>query len=370
MLNMKKLLLKRLPWISLGVIAYILTKYAQNHQDWAEKYSRSVYPLLSKTVGFVPSWVKFSVSEWLVVLVGFLLLFYIVYYVRKVIMSKGVRRMVVYRGTLGIVTICSVIYFCYTILGGINYHRYSFLSYTEYNKEENYSKEELVKLSKSLAVEMELAREKLADTDLLVQVPEVFDYYAQQAVFSMQMLSKKYPILEHSLYSTPKPVVLSKLMSHAGIHGIFVPFTFESNINVNVPVFVAPATMAHELAHQSGFMHEDEANFIAYLACKQQDDPMMLYSGFFLAFDYSISELKKVDPDKASDIMSSLSKAVQHDIEQNEQYRDKYEGVISSISRNVNDLYLKANNQSDGLNSYSDMVNLLLAEQRGVEKYN
>lgn len=74
-----------------------------------------------------------------------------------------------------------------------------------------------------------------------------------------------------------------------------------------------------------------------------------------------------MDPDQASDIMSSLSKAVQHDIEQNEQYRDKYEGVISSISRNVNDVYLKANNQTDGLNSYSDMVNLLLAEQRDRE---
>nr|MDH3078088.1 DUF3810 family protein [Bacillus velezensis] len=97
---------------------------------------------------------------------------------------------------------------------------------------------------------------------------------------------------------------------------------------------------------------------------------MILYSGLFLAFDYSISELKKVDPDKASDIMSSLSKAVRHDIEQNEQYRDKYEGVISSISRNVNDVYLKANNQTDGLNSYSDMVNLLLAERREIEKYN
>ncbi|MHC6144952.1 DUF3810 family protein, partial [Bacillus velezensis] len=48
----------------------------------------------------------------------------------------------------------------------------------------------------------------------------------------------------------------------------------------------------------------------------------------------------------------------------------KYEGVISSISRNVNDVYLKANNQTDGLNSYSDMVNLLLAEQREIEKYN
>ena len=94
---------------------------------------------------------------------------------------------------------------------------------------------------------------------------------------------------------------------------------------------------------------------------------MIRYSGFFLAFDYSISALKKVNPDQASDIMSSLPKAVQQDIIQNEQYRDKYEGAISSISRVVNDFYLKANNQTDGLNSYSGMVNLLLAEQREIE---
>ncbi|WP_341408277.1 DUF3810 family protein [Acetobacterium bakii] len=30
----------------------------------------------------------------------------------------------------------------------------------------------------------------------------------------------------------------------------------------------------------------------------------------------------------------------------------------------INDAYLKANNQTDGVNSYGKMVNLLLAEQR------
>ena len=173
------------------------------------------------------------------------------------------------------------------------------------------------------------------------------------------MLAKKYPILERSLYSTPKPVVMSKLMSRAGIQGIFVPFTFESDINVNMPVFIMPAAMTHELAHQCGFMHEDEASFISYLACKQQDDPMILYSGLFIAFDHSISVLKKVNSDKASEVMSSLSKTVQH-----EQYWGKYDGIISNISIIVNDVYLKANNQTDGVNSYDKMVNLLLAEQQ------
>ncbi|MGH4122208.1 MAG: DUF3810 domain-containing protein [Clostridium sp.] len=361
---MKKFLSKRLLFILPGVVAYILNKYAQNHLDWSEQYSRSVYLMLSNAVGFLPSLVKFSISEWLVVVVLLFFISYIIYYVRKVIISKGTRRMVVYHGVLGIVAMCSMIYFCFTVLNGLNYHRYSFSSYTEYH-EEKYREEELVKLCKSLADEMGQARDKLGkDTDLLVQAPDDFDYYAQHSVLSLQMLSKKYPILERSLYSTPKPVAMSKLMSRAGIQGNFCPFTLESNINVDMPVFIMPAAMTHELAHQCGFMHEDEASFISYLACKQQDDPMILYSGLFIAFDHSISVLKKVNSDKASDIISSLSKTVQHDIVQNEQYWGKYEGIISNISIIVNDVYLKANNQTDGVNSYDKMVNLLLAEQR------
>jgi len=49
---------------------------------------------------------------------------------------------------------------------------------------------------------------------------------------------------------------MSKLLSRAGIQGNFCPFTLESNINVDMPVFIMPAAMKHELAHQCGFMHE------------------------------------------------------------------------------------------------------------------
>jgi len=125
-----------------------------------------------------------------------------------------------------------------------------------------------------------------------------------------------------------------------------------------------PAAMTHELAHQCGFMQEDEAGFISYLACTQQDDPMILYSGLFLAFDHSISALEKVDPAKALAIKSGLSQTVQLDMAQNEQYWSQYEGIISNVSTSLNDAYLKANNQTDGVYSYNKMVNLLLAEQR------
>lgn len=362
---MKKFLLKRLLFILPGVAAYIITKYAENNPDWTEQvYSHSVYPVLSTAVGFLPSQVSFSVTEWLVMLFLLFSLGYIVYYVRKAIISKEERGMVVYHGVVGVAVICSLIYFCFTALSGLNYHRYAFSDDAGYYVEP-FSNEELVELCMSLAEDIVQIRKELGeDTDLFAPGPGDFDYYAQHSVLAIQMLAEQYPVLDRSLYSAPKPVVMSELMSYAGIAGVFFPFTLESNINVNEPFFMLPVTMAHELAHQCGFMHEDDANFIAYLACKQQDDPIMLYSGLFLAFKHSISALEEIAPDQASEITSSLSQAVLRDMLQNEQYLARYEGIISNISNIVNDLYLKTNNQADGVDSYARMVDLLLAEQR------
>ena len=73
-------------------------------------------------------------------------------------------------------------------------------------------------------------------------------------------------------------MLFSELMSYADIAGMYFPFTVESNINTDGPFFTIPATMGHEMAHQCGFMREDEANFIGYLACRKSDSPEFRYS--------------------------------------------------------------------------------------------
>lgn len=113
-------------------------------------------------------------------------------------------------------------------------------------------------------------------------------------------------------------------------------------------------------------MREDEANFIAYLACKESDDPLMRYSGYLLAFDRSLAALRKVDPEAASAIKASLPEAVLHDMAQREHFWAEHEGIVSDVSNAVNDTYLKANNQTHGVQSYGRMVELLLAEQRAA----
>ena len=369
--GIRKFLLKRMLFVPLGIVALAATSYARKYPDWAEHvYAQGVYPALSSVVGFLPSLVSFSVAEWVAALFLLFCPGYLVFCIRKLVVGKGARLMVAYRSAMGVVAICCTVYFLFTALCGLNYYRYTFTEHTGYDVEEAdvdaaQRQEELVALTATLADELGQARAQLGDdANLFDAEPGQFEQYAQESVEAMRKLAEQYPVLDRPLYSPPKPVLASELMSCANIGGMFFPFTMESNINVDNPFFVVPWTMTHELAHQCGFMREDEANFIAYLACKQSDDALMRYSGYLLAYDNAVSALRKVDPEAAKAIGSGLSAAVRRDLAQRAEHWAQYEGPIQDVSNAANDTYLKANDQADGMRSYGRMVDLLLAEQR------
>lgn len=186
----------------------------------------------------------------------------------------------------------------------------------------------------------------------------------EQAAEAMAKLSEDYPVLGGK-YGAPKPVLLSSLMSHTEITGIFIPFTMEANVNVDIPDYSIPSTMLHELAHLRGFMREDEANFIAYLAGMKSENPEINYSSTMLALIISGNALYKENADLYFEIRDQYSDKVLIDIRENSRYWQQYEDtVISTVSNKINDTYLKVNDQSDGVKSYGRMVDLLLAKYR------
>ncbi len=406
---MRAFLPKRLVFVLLGIVAFLTTLYAQRHPDWTEQaYSHVAYPVLSSIAGFLPSLVRFSVAEWVALLFVLFCLWYVVHVVRAIV--KGGRAAAIRPDTAGpsceaagesaarrrgavrrggwrrTGRLDSPLWArrdavpgrgggaCYRVRGLRRVHgalRLELLSpsvssHLGYDVEQS-SVEELEGLCASLADGLGQARAEIGEgADLATGAGADFDRYAQSAVAATARLAEQYPVLDRPFYSEPKPVLASGLMSDAGIAGMFFPFTMESNINDDIPLFTLPSTMAHELAHQCGFMREDEANFIAYLTCKQSDDPLVRYSGLYLAFSHSLSALRRVDPQAASALRASLPEAVQRDIEGNARFWAQHEGAVSDASQAMNDAYLKANNQADGVSSYGRMVDLLLAEQRAA----
>lgn len=373
--------LKRLWLLVPGVAALLLTWAASANPSLTETwFSRGIYPWLSSAWGFLPSLAPFSVAQWVVVAALLFIVGWLVFYLVAFARGKGVRRFVLWRALATMLAVLSVAYCIFALMCGLNYYRHTFAEDAGFELRES-STDELAALCESLAAHMNETRAEVtaaanegeatqADAEMAAIPNEYaesrggFWTYSHETVANMETLAERYPALARPLYSPPKPVLFSEMMSYADIAGMYFPFTVESNINVDGPFFTIPATMGHEMAHQCGFMREDEANFIGYLACKDAADPLTRYSGYSLAYDYSIGALARVDRERAAGIADALSEAVKADRQARTAYLKQFEGPVAEVSNAANNAYLKANQQQDGTRSYGRMVDLLLAEAR------
>ena len=107
---------------------------------------------------------------------------------------------------------------------------------------------------------------------------------------TMHAFSKKYPRLS-GYYPRPKGLKASLIMYETGLIGIYFPFTMESNYSTYLAQVHFPATVCHEYSHLKGYMFEDEANFLAFVACMESDNDFIRYSGFINALDYVEDDL-------------------------------------------------------------------------------
>lgn len=356
----------KLKWLWLlcfAPAALILNLAATSGAGFAEWYAVTIYPYLSRAINLIASLFPFSLAEILVAAFFISIIVSLIIYVIKIIRGKGKRREITARYIATILCTLSILYFSYTVSCGINYSRYTFAR-TSGLKVRPSSKEELTALCNELADKVNALRKQVG-TDGRQVMKLRTDLYetGRQARDAYDKIHIQYPLLTPG-YSVPKPLLSSRLFSYGNITGIFIPFTFEANINKDVPDYIIPATMCHELSHLRGFMREDEANFIGYLVCKNSGTPDFEYSGYMSAFVYASNALYGTDRDAASGVYAKLSSGVLRDLTANTEYWRQFEGPVSETVNAVNDTYLKVNHQEAGVKSYGNMVDLLLAEYR------
>ncbi|HEX2985275.1 MAG TPA: DUF3810 domain-containing protein [Caproiciproducens sp.] len=360
----KILRLKRVWLIVLMPAALVLGAVSGKNPAFAEWYALTVYPLLSIGVNFITSLFPFSLAELLVVLLPAAVILFLVIFTIKIIKNKEKRVEIFLKFLLNIICIASVTYFAFMISCGINYSRYPFAQ-TSGLKVQPSSKTELVNLCNSLADELNGLRQQVKTDDRSVMKLSQTNIYdtARAARDAYNRIGGEYPLLRAG-YGVPKPVFFSHAMSYSNITGIFFPFTFEANVNVDIPAYSIPATMCHELSHLRGYMREDEANFIGYLVCEKSGNTDFRYSGDMLAFIYASNALYSTDGNAANQVYARLDAGVRRDLDANSAYWKQFEGPVAEASNLANDSYLKANHQEDGVKSYGRMVDLLLAEYR------
>ena len=361
---------KRMYILLLFPLSLLLIALARLDNRWVEHFFvRFVYKPLSYAVGSFISLFPFSVTELLAVLCAGLLVFYLVRVTVKIVKNPKAYRHQLYKLFINTLCALSAALFLFEMCMGLNYYRYEAAYYLGLDVHDS-TVEELYKLTKSLADDINYYRAQMDEDENGVSILSDSNRYetSQSARDAYHSLSEKYTILKAADIRN-KPLVSSKLFSTVMTTGIYIPYTFESNINVDVPAFTIPATMCHELTHFRGFMRENEANFLGYLACMESDRADFRYSGAMLAFSYCYPQLSKADKELASQVAASVSDGVMRDLIYEDEYWEPYRNTVTAdVSNKVYDGYLSANNQQSGIQSYGEMVDLLLAYQRAQNK--
>lgn len=326
--------------ISLGLLgtAGVLQLLARRVAGFGEWYAVTIYPVIVGTLGRICGIFPFSVVE-----VGIYLLIIgaLVYGIRHI---REIPRLLT-----RLLVLLSALAFLFTVNCGVNYYRRPFSSYLDLETGGS-SRKELLQLCEFLT---EKVNETVTETTYEAD-------WNEQAQIAMSTLGEAYPELD-GFYPRPKPLMISRVLSVQQLSGIYMPFTVEANYNRDMTAYNIPHTICHELSHLKGFMREDEANFIGYLACVESESQVFRYSGYLLGWIYATNELVKENPEAYMRLYKNLDQRVVAHLQENSAFWNQYKGKVAEVSNQMNDTYLKMNDQTDGVQSYGRMVDLMLA---------
>ncbi|MDR2655042.1 MAG: DUF3810 domain-containing protein [Oscillospiraceae bacterium] len=346
---MEKYGLKRLFALVLLPLNYILVAWAKAHPTALEiNYSEGFYPIISSSINILTAFLQFSLAEILIVVAFFLIVFYIISVIVKIInLPRGKKLVELYKFVVNIVCAAVVLSFLYTALYGINIYRPSFATKAGFNISPS-TLDSLYAATAATAAEANAARENLSEDEngvfVLSGALHGAEGYLELSRLNMNELAVDYDFLS-GFYLQPKPLGLSNLLSMARLTEIFFPFTYEAGINTDIPGCLQPAAMERGLANLRGYVSEGDANFIAWLVCRVSRHPEFKYSGSVLALEYLLPALKDADRSKYDEAFALLSDKVKTDLDANSAYWENFGGKPLDIGnyalkKNSEDAYI------------------------------
>ena len=259
----------------------------------------------------------------------------------------------------GVVLLASVLVFAFTALWGLNHFNNVTVADRLGLTVTAYSRDQLQDTAQYMADQASLwANQVERDTDGAMAAD--FDGWAALAEDGYAVLAQENAFFRGS-GAPVKKLLSSRLFSYMGFTGIFMTYTAECNVNAETFSASLPFTICHELAHRLTVAAEDQANFCAFLACRENSDPAFQYSCWYSAFIYTYNALHKVDKEAAAAVWNSLDPQVQADCRRANEHYDQFEGEVQEAATKANDAYLKVFKEESGVQSYGEVADLLIA---------
>ncbi len=336
-------------------VIHLLTSFMPKFADFIVRYpNAAVRFLLAKISGILP----FSLAEAVIILLPLIVITLLVLCIY--ISTKGSDR-AYSRYLCFLLSVLFMIYsmFVLTLAPG---YKGSTLASKIGLEQKAVSSTELYDTSLWLLSEVEALTPEISFADSGASLmPYSLTQMNEKLMQAYKKLADNCSFIPH-LNSKLKFVILSEPMTYTHISGVYSFYTGEANINTNFPDYTIPYTAAHELAHQRGIAPENEANFVAFLACLCSDDSYIRYSGYVNMLEYCMSALYSASSEKYYEFYREIDRYVVGEFNSYSQFYDKYrDNVVADVSGTINDTYLQSQGQSAGSKSYGLVVDLTVA---------
>lgn len=363
------------------ILIVLLNLTAWNSKAFCDWYIARIFPIWVNTYGRFSGMFPFSLGEILlmlgILLVAVAVIVAVVLGIRMLMPAYRKRRErrfakaagVFYKGFGWILLcVCLVMTLNCTIL----YHGSTFNEKYFGKVDREYSLEELVAVRNFVVErcnELSLQMERDENGDIVYSGD-----MKQTAIDTMQALGETYDGLS-GYYPKPKVLHFSDFMCQQYMQGYYFPFSMEANYNDVMYITNKPATFCHELAHLKGYIYEDEANFIGYLACISSEDIFFTYSGYLSVLYYLDNDFyDAVGRNReryTSEVMISEQVHIDNTFVKQEEW-DRINGaaiidteVVEAASDSFTEASLVLNGVEDGMISYNRVVKLLLQYYEG-----
>ena len=314
---------------------------------------------LKGALGWLCALTSLSVMELLYVLAGAAALVYVVGSVIAVVKARGRRGQRAYGALLLAADVCLTVYALFCLMWGVNYWTDSFQDRSGITAQP-VAAEDLEAVTAYFAQQLAAAADSVPrDENGVYAVPKEQILAESRLVYGG--VTEQFPFLDFRDTGV-KAVRCSRFMSIMGFTGVYFACIGESNVNVDSPACLLPSTVAHELAHQRGIAWEQECNFLGVLASVTSGMPDYVYSGWLLGFIHLGNALYETDPEAYWAIRNALPETVSADLRDNNAYWDQFrDNVVEKVTDTVYDAALKSYGDANGMQSYSMVVELLVA---------
>ncbi len=347
MLKYKKqiIALSILPQIAcIKIIAY--------YPEFVEQYySNGIYLFISKLMRYSFGWLPFSAGDVLYTLVTIYILRWLVLNRKRIIKDTK-------QWLLEVLAAFSIGYFAIHFLWAFNYYRLPLEKSLQIDS--NYTTEELISftnrlIKKANEIQIDITKNDsikvempFTKTELLNLVPEG---YVELSI-EFPHLAYHPKSLKSSIYSLP--------LTYMGFSGYLNPFTNEAQIDGLIPKYNYPTTSSHEVAHQLGYAAENEANFIGSLATMHHPNIYFKYSGYTFALSHCLNEVYVRDKTLYDEMIKTINKGILKNYREANNFWELYQNPLEPVFKISYNIFLKANNQAKGIDSYNYVVGLLV----------